>query len=422
LGILPDSIVAITNETGPRLKYVPDEPVNKISVVIAAGGTGARMGASVPKQFIRIGGRPILVRTIDALFDLDNLALVIIALPEEHIAETEAMLRERTWPIPVICIRGGKTRQQSVHNGVRQVPEDIDLILVHDAVRPFCDAAMLKRVAEAAARIGAAVPALPATETIQRVARNGRILKTPPREELFAIQTPQGFRAGILRSALDRASAEGFEGTDESSVVRWAGHRVMIVPGSPENIKITRPIDLEVAAKLVGELQTNLSTQGHSMMRIGYGIDYHRLVEGRKLILGGVEIPFEKGLEGHSDADALLHAICDAMLGAAALGDIGRHFPDSDPIHRNRASIEFLIEVKTKIAHAGWSVANIDATILAQRPKLAGYFDSMRRNIAQALGLDAGAVNVKATTTEGLNAEGRGEGISAQAVVMLTRA
>jgi len=154
-------------------------------------------------------------------------------------------------------------------------------------------------------------------------------------------------------------------------------------------------------------------------VRIGHGIDYHRLVEGRKLILGGIEIAYEKGLEGHSDADALTHAICDALLGASALGDIGRHFPDTDPAHRNRPSLEFLREVRDKVQSAGWKIQNVDATLLAQRPKLAPYFEDMRRNIAQVLELSPDAVNIKATTTEGMNAEGRGEGISAQAVALL---
>jgi 2-C-methyl-D-erythritol 4-phosphate cytidylyltransferase / 2-C-methyl-D-erythritol 2,4-cyclodiphosphate synthase len=392
-----------------------------VAVVIAAGGTGTRIGASQPKQFLEIGGQPILVHTIRALLALDSIVQIVIALPREHIPQAEAMLRIQEWPVTVLCVPGGVTRQQSVHCGVKRTAAGIDLILVHDAVRPFCDRDTLGRVAEAAWRTGGAVPALPATETIQRVARSGRVLKTPPREELYAVQTPQGFRADVLRDALERAAREGFEGTDESSVVRWAGHPVVVVAGSPENIKITRPLDLEIAERLLTQNQEPREAGANTMMRIGYGIDYHRLTEGRKLILGGVEIPYEKGLEGHSDADALLHAICDAMLGAASLGDIGRHFPDTDPAHRNRSSLEFLREVREKVKAAGWSVQNVDATILAQRPKLAPYFETMRRHVAQALELGADAVNIKATTTEGMNAEGRGEGISASAVVLVMR-
>jgi 2-C-methyl-D-erythritol 4-phosphate cytidylyltransferase/2-C-methyl-D-erythritol 2,4-cyclodiphosphate synthase len=277
----------------------------------------------------------------------------------------------------------------------------------------------MQRTLDAAWRHGGAVPGLPATETIQRVSRRGRVLATPAREELYAIQTPQCFRATLLREVLEQARRKGFLGTDESSVARWAGHPVTVVPGSPENIKITRPLDLRVAELLLAGDSAQPGVFEESNMRIGHGIDYHRLVEGRKLILGGVEIPFERGLEGHSDADVLSHAVCDALLGAAALGDIGQHFPNTDPAQRDRPSLEFLREVRAMVEGAGWRIRNIDATMLAQRPKLAPYMERMRHNIAESLDLQADEVSIKATTTEGLNAEGRGEGISAHAVALL---
>lgn len=399
----------------------------RVAAVIAAGGTGTRIGASQPKQFLEIGGKPMLVRTVEAVLVLECVIQVVIALPEENIPRAETMLARQHWTVPVICVPGGPTRQESVRLGVLHVPSDVDLILVHDAVRPFCDRGILVRVVEAAWRVGGAVPGIPATETIQRVSRRGRVLKTPHRDELYAIQTPQGFRTAILRSALERAARDGFEGTDESSVVRWAGQPVSVVEGSPENIKITRPLDLEIAERLLARqvaLDSRLRRVAgeNDMLRIGNGIDYHQLVKGRKLILGGVEIPCEKGLEGHSDADALTHAICDALLGAAALGDIGRYFPDTDPAHRNRPSLEFLREVRDKVQNAGWTIENVDATLLVQRPKLAPYFEAMRRNIARSLGLELDAVSIKATSTEGMNAEGRGEGISAQAVALIKSA
>jgi 2-C-methyl-D-erythritol 4-phosphate cytidylyltransferase/2-C-methyl-D-erythritol 2,4-cyclodiphosphate synthase len=278
----------------------------------------------------------------------------------------------------------------------------------------------MRRVLDAAWKKGAAVPGLPATETIQRVSRGGRVLSTPPRQELYAIQTPQAFHAVILRSALDRAHEENFLGTDESSVVRWAGHPVTVVAGSPDNIKITQPLDLDIAELLItGRREKAVGVSG---LRIGQGIDYHRLAAGRRLILGGVEIPFDKGLLGHSDADALSHAVCDALLGAAGLGDIGLHFPDTDPVHRDRSSLEFLREVRKKIEEAGWKIRNVDATLLVQQPRIAPFALQMKRNIAGSLGLDAADVNIKATTTEGMNAEGRGEGISAQAIALLEKA
>jgi 2-C-methyl-D-erythritol 4-phosphate cytidylyltransferase/2-C-methyl-D-erythritol 2,4-cyclodiphosphate synthase len=395
----------------------------KVAAVIAAGGTGTRMNASVPKQFLEIGGKPLFIHTIERISSLEEVIQIILALPEEHIPAATAILSRQAVRGGVQCVAGGSNRQESVHRGVRHVHAAADVIMVHDAVRPVCDRDTMRRVLDAAWKKGAAVPGLPATETIQRVSRKGRVLATPPREELYAIQTPQAFHSSILRSALDRAGAEGFVGTDESSVVRWAGHPVVVVPGSPDNIKITHPMDLEIAERLISGNSRikDGADMSESTLRIGQGIDFHRLVEGRKLILGGVEIPFERGLEGHSDADVLAHAICDALLGAAAMGDIGQHFPDTDPAHRNRSSLEFLREVRTKIEAAGWIVQNVDATMLAQRPKLIPHAPAMKKHIAEALGLSIAAVSVKATTTEGMNAEGRGEGISAQAIALLRK-
>ncbi len=403
------------------LREMSVNPQYRVAAVIAAGGTGTRMSAGVPKQFLELAGKPILQHSIERIVSLGSVIEVIVALPADHIPAAEAMLRGAGWRIPVKCVAGGSTRQESVRRGVSEASEQADVIMVHDAVRPLCGTETMQRVLDAAWRKGGAVPGLPATETIQRVSRTGRVMATPPREQLFAIQTPQCFHAKILKDSLERAAREGFLGTDESSVVRWNGHRVVVVAGSPENIKITRPLDLALAELLVSKGMPGDSAlqKGKPVIRIGQGIDYHRLVEGRKLILGGVEIPFEKGLDGHSDADALSHAICDALLGGSALGDIGVHFPDSDPGNRNRSSLEFLAEIRDKVERAGWTVLNVDATVLAQRPRLASYMDAMRRNIATALGVALEAVNIKATTTEGLNAEGRGEGISAQAVALL---
>ncbi len=385
--------------------------------MIAAGGTGTRMNSPVPKQFHEIAGKPVLLHTVEGIAAIPEVFQIVLALPAEHIPEAQSILNRLPLRIAVQCVPGGSNRQESVSLGVALVSPAADIIMVHDAVRPVCDREMMLRVLDAAWETGASVPGLPATETIQRADSNGCVLPTPPREELFAIQTPQAFHAGILRKALDRAREEGFVGTDESSVVRWMGRPVLIVPGSPDNIKITKPLDLEIAELLI--LKRSQERPNMSENRIGQGIDYHRLVEGRKLVLGGVQIPFEKGLEGHSDADVLTHAVCDALLGAAALGDIGRHFPDTDPSNRGRFSIEFLGEVRTKIEAAGWTVQNVDVTLLAERPKIAPYVQAMKRNIANSLGIDMAAVSVKATTTEGLNAEGRGEGISAQAVALL---
>jgi 2-C-methyl-D-erythritol 4-phosphate cytidylyltransferase / 2-C-methyl-D-erythritol 2,4-cyclodiphosphate synthase len=392
-----------------------------VAAIVAAGGSGIRMNSDTPKQFLEVAGKPILLHVIESISSIEEVIQIIIALPPQHIQAAEAILMRQSMRVKVRCTSGGPTRQESVRKATAHICPDADVIMVHDAVRPLCSREMMLRVLDAAWEKGAAVPGLPATETIQRVSRSGRVLSTPPRQELFAIQTPQAFHAGILKSALERAHDEGFLGTDESSVVRWARHPVMVVPGSPDNIKITHPMDLAIAEMLLSRKSGKMTVpeMSESNFRIGQGIDYHRLVEGRKLILGGVDIPYEKGLEGHSDADALSHAICDALLGAAALGDIGRHFPDTDPVHRGRSSLDFLREVRAKIEAEGWAIRNVDATLLLQRPRVAPYALAMRQNIAESLGLNIATVNIKATTTEGMNAEGRGEGISAQAIALL---
>jgi 2-C-methyl-D-erythritol 4-phosphate cytidylyltransferase / 2-C-methyl-D-erythritol 2,4-cyclodiphosphate synthase len=393
-----------------------------VAAVIAAGGSGTRMNSGIPKQFLKLAGKPILLHAVESILAIEEVIQIVIATPYEHIKTAESILPQPA-QAKVLCAPGGSSRQESVRNGIARISRDADIIMVHDAVRPICDLDTMRRVLETARKQGAAVPGIPATDTIQRVSRNGRILATPPRQELYAIQTPQAFHADILRSALDRAHDAGFLGTDESSVVRWAGCPVFVVPGSPDNIKITRPMDLELAEMLISKRsrEANGIDMNEFNFHIGQGIDYHRLVEGRKLILGGVEIPYEKGLEGHSDADALLHAVCDALLGAAGLGDIGMHFPDTDPAHRGRSSLEFLREVRAKIEVEGWIVRNVDATLLLQRPKVAPHALLMRQNIAESLGINIERVNIKATTTEGMNAEGRGEGVSAQAVALICK-
>jgi len=395
----------------------------KVAAVVAAGGTGTRMHSGTPKQFLEIARKPILLHTVESISSLESVKEIVIALPREHKDKAEAIVQQQKMPVNIRCVAGGSNRQESVYRGVTNIRMDADIIMVHDAVRPLCDREVMVRVLGAAHRHGAAVPGLQATETIQRVSRHGRVLATPPRHELHAIQTPQAFQAEIIKSALERAHREEFLGTDESSVVRWAGHRVMVVPGSADNIKITRPADLVIAEMLMSQktgVPTNMG-MNESGFRIGHGIDYHRLIEARSLILGGVAIPFDKGLEGHSDADVLSHAVCDALLGAAGLGDIGLHFPDTDPRNRDRSSLNFLREVRSKVDDAGWKILNVDATLLVQRPRLAPHIPAMRQKIADALDLDKAGVNIKATTTEGLNAEGRGEGMSAQAVALITR-
>ncbi|MDR7867635.1 MAG: 2-C-methyl-D-erythritol 4-phosphate cytidylyltransferase [Sporomusaceae bacterium] len=383
-----------------------------VTAVVAAAGSGRRMGREVNKVFLPLAGRPILARSVAAIAacpEVDSLVVVVAPGEEERAA---AILAPLALAKPWRVVTGGAERQHSVANALAAVPEGADLILIHDGARPLVDDATVAAAVAAAREHGAAGVAVPVKDTIKTVDEGGCIAATPDRRTLWAIQTPQVFAASLLREAYAAAAAAGVLATDDAALVERLGHKVRIVPGSYRNLKITTPEDMIMAQAL-------LESEAEKMRRIGIGYDVHRLVAGRPLIIGGVEIPWEKGLEGHSDADVLLHAIKDALLGAAALGDIGRHFPDTDPAYKGASSLRLLAVVGEKLAAAGWRAANIDAVVIAEKPKLAPHIAAMNANIAAALGIAAGQVNVKATTTEGLGFAGRREGIAAQAVAAI---
>jgi 2-C-methyl-D-erythritol 4-phosphate cytidylyltransferase/2-C-methyl-D-erythritol 2,4-cyclodiphosphate synthase len=384
-----------------------------VVAIIAAGGSGRRMGKEINKVFLPLAGTPVLARSAASLAacpEVDSL-VVVIAAGEE--AEAADLLAGQNLAKPWQVVTGGSERQYSVANALAAVEAAADIILVHDGARPLIEPATVSAAIAAAREHGAAGVAVPVKDTIKQVA-DGLIVATPDRAGLWAMQTPQVFTAALLRRAYAAAAREGWLATDDAALVERLGAKVAIVPGCYRNLKITTPEDLAVAAALLGR-------EAETMQRIGMGYDVHRLVAGRKLILGGVDIPFEKGLEGHSDADVLLHAIKDALLGAAALGDIGRHFPDSDDTYKGASSLKLLAAVRDIVAAAGWRPYNIDAVVIAEKPKLAPHIAAMNANIAEVLGLAVGQVNVKATTTEGLGFTGRREGIAAQAVASLVR-
>lgn len=382
--------------------------------IIAAGGSGRRMGKEINKVFLPLAGRPVLAHSAAALAGCPEVdSLVVVIAPGEEAAAT-AVLAGQNLAKPWQVVAGGSERQYSVANALTAVPADAEIILVHDGARPLVEPAIVSAAIAAARENGAAGVAVPVKDTIKQVA-GGIIAATPDRAGLWAMQTPQVFAAELLRQAYEAAARDGWLATDDAALVERLGAKVAIVKGSYRNLKITTPEDLAVAEALLGR-------EVKAMQRIGMGYDVHRLVAGRKLILGGVDIPFEKGLEGHSDADVLLHAIKDALLGAAALGDIGRHFPDSDDTYKGASSLKLLAAVRDIIAAAGWRPYNIDATVVAEKPKLAPHIAAMNANIAAVLALDACQVNVKATTTEGLGFAGRREGIAAYAVAALVRA
>ncbi len=368
---------------------------------------GARFGGSQPKQLSLLAGRPILQHSVSAFLNSSHIAEVVVALPDDLAANPPEYLRAGGKPLHVVA--GGARRQDSVARGFACVSPRADLVIIHDAARPLVSDDVIRRTIDAAAEAGAAIAALRAHDTVKRTDADGMIVATLPREEIFLAQTPQAFRVDVLRQALAIAD----DATDEAALAERAGHRVKVVEGDPRNLKVTTPDDLAMAERLIA------NTGSVATLRIGHGYDLHRLVTGRPLILGGVTIPFEKGLQGHSDADAVCHAVTDAILGAAGAGDIGRHFPDTDPAWKDANSIELLRRAGDIIRGAGFVIANVDVTVIAQRPKLSPHAEAMQRNLAGALGIGPTQISVKGKTNEGVDSMGAGESIAAHAVALL---
>ena len=388
-----------------------------VTAIIAAGGRGARFGGAVPKQLVALGGRPILQRSVDAFVTHPRITDIVVALPSELAAEVPAYLRSRQKSIEIV--EGGERRQDSVARAFSRVPAGADIVIIHDAARPFVSGALIERTIDAALEHGAAIAALAATDTVKRADDRRFVVDTLPRGGIFLVQTPQAFRTGVLRDAL-ASTAAVTEATDEAALVERSGHQVQIVDGDPRNLKITTADDIAIAEGLARGLGEKTSAELPTL-RIGNGYDLHRLVTGRRLVLGGVVIPFDKGLAGHSDADAVCHAVTDAVLGAAGAGDIGRHFPDTDPAWKDADSIALLARAAEIVAGAGYTVLNVDVVVIAERPKLAPHADAMRANVARALGIAPEQVSVKGKTNEGVDSVGAGESIAVHAVALIAR-
>ncbi len=383
----------------------------KTIAIMACGGSGSRMNAGMNKILLPLDGKTVVRRSLEAFIGLIDGMVLSVRPEDEDLIRREAELSGV--PFPVTLVSGGITRQESVLNGLKSVSwESDDLVLVHDAARCLVDPDLIRRVLDSCLRFGSGVPAIPAVSTFKLCRDDGSVDRTLPRASLFEIQTPQGFiGADLLRASLDAVS-QGLEVTDDASVIEYAGFTVHTVTGSPRNLKLTAPEDFMAAEHLLNRRIPAL--------RIGTGYDVHRLVKDRRLILCGVDIPWELGLLGHSDADVALHALMDAMLGAASLGDIGRHFPDTDPQYSGISSLLLLKKTAELLQRSGYRLVNADITIVAQKPKLLPFIPQMRLNIAGALSCETDIINVKATTTEKLGFEGRGEGISAQAVCLIS--
>ena len=376
--------------------------------VVVAGGRGARAGLGRNKVFFAWKGRSVLSRCLDALERSGALDGAVLVLGAEDFEQYDALCaREGASPLVKRVVAGGDCRRRSVRSGLAALPEEVEIVAVHDAARPFVSPEAVRETVQSARKWGSGVISTPVTDTIKRVGPDGAV-ETLDRAQLRAVQTPQTFDCAKLKAAHERAEAEGFDATDDAALFEhyYGSVRLVTAPGAEANIKLTNPADFEKLSR--------------PAMRIGSGYDAHRLAEGRKLILCGVDVPHTRGLDGHSDADVAVHALMDALLGALGEGDIGRHFPDSDLAYEGISSMLLLEHVTKIVREHGYGVANADVTIVAQKPKLAAYIPAMRENLARALGTDA--VNVKATTTERMGFEGEELGISAQAVALLTAA
>ena len=376
--------------------------------IIVAGGAGRRMGTGVPKQFLALAGRSLLDRTLSTAAAAVCVDAIVLALPPG--TPSEARESYRGLPKVAEVVDGGEERQDSVRNALEAVPAEAEIILVHDAVRPFATPALFGRCVEQARAHGAAVPVIPIRDTVKTWDRAAGSLVTRDRTELLRTQTPQGFRAEILREAYGRAARDGLRGTDDAALVEAAGYPVVAVPGEEGNIKVTLPEDLRMAAGLLSE---------EPDFRIGLGGDAHRLVGGRELWLGGVRVEHPEGLLGHSDGDVLLHAVADAIYGALGDRDIGFHFPPGKEETRGISGRSILAHARSRMASRGFGLVGLDAVVVCEAPRIAPLADALRASIAGILSVPGERVSVKGKTTEGMGFEGRGEGISAWAVALL---
>lgn len=381
-----------------------------VSVIIAAGGKGERLGANRPKQFLALGGRTVLQHSIDAFASSGLVNEIVVVLPAP--VGTDAVV-----PSPLVrTVEGGLRRQDSVARGFDAVSPTADVVLVHDAARPLVSRETIRRTIDAAAGAGAAIAASRATDTVKR-ARAGEtgpvVHATVPRDEVWLAETPQGFRREVLERAVALGRG-GVDATDEAALAERLGTAVALVESVGPNFKITTESDWQRARAIVEETGVTVPP-----LRIGLGYDLHRFEEGRPLILGGVAVPYDRGLTGHSDADAIAHALTDAVLGAANEGDIGRLFPDTDPAWKGADSLMMLEAAVARVRAAGYGVVNVDVVVIAERPKIGPHVPAIRARLAPILGCAESAISIKGKTNETVDATGRGEALAVHAVALL---
>ncbi len=381
----------------------------RVSLIVVAAGRGARLGAPTPKQYLACAGKPLLAHALEALAAGHAFCAATVVIHPDDRSSYEAAL---TFLTPAAARRfgppalGGATRQQSVLAGLEAQSETPpDLVLIHDGARVFPSRVLIGRAIEAAERLGAAIPGTLLSDSVKQVDGAGRILASPDRAALRAVQTPQAFRFDLILAAHRRAVREGVgDLTDDGAVAAWAGHATYVFEGDPENSKVTTPSDLRAAeARLMSAA---------SDIRVGQGFDVHAFAPGDCVWLGGVRIPHDRALAGHSDADVALHALADALYGALGEGDIGAHFPPSDPQWRAAASSIFLGDAAARVHARGGVIAHLDATLICEAPKIGPHREAMRARIAEIAAIAIDRVGVKATTSEGLGFTGRREGIA----------
>lgn len=387
------------------------------AVIVVAAGSGKRFGSDMPKQYLMLNGAPVIrhcVQTFNEHPGIDFVQPVIRMSDHEDI--TDALRGLDYLP----AVEGGEERQDSVRNGLTAlVGLKPDKVLIHDGARPFVDPDMIDRVLAALETSSAVIPAVPVVDTLKRTDPDLAVVDTVSRTNLWRAQTPQGF--GFLDLSKAHVQAVGHALTDDAAVMEAAGHKVQIVPGDENTIKVTSPEDLARLEAIMDSTTLPQTRTVRPQFRVGSGYDVHRSEPGKEIILGGVTIPSDISLMGHSDADVALHAITDAILGAVANGDIGSHFPPSDERWRGASSDQFLVHACALMAEAGFGLSNIDLTIICERPKIGPHRDAIRASIAEIVDIEIDMISVKATTTERLGFTGRGEGIAADATVLVQR-
>lgn len=385
------------------------------AALIVAAGRGVRAGSgSVPKQYQSVAGRPILARTLATFLAHPAVDRVVVVIGKEDAEIYRSVAPHHDNLVaPVI---GGETRQDSVRNGLAALAAARPAkVLIHDAARPFATPALIGRVIAALEGAEAVVPAVPVANTLKQVGPDGRVVATVPRDGLQAAETPQGFAFDAILAAHNKARDAGQEFTDDAAVAEWAGLPVVAVPGDVGNVKLTTAHDIvEADRRLTAETAIALGD-----VRVGIGYDIHGFGPGFQIMLGGIAVPYRRGLIGHSDADVVLHALTDAVLGALGDGDIGQHFPPSDPQWAGVSSDRFLADAAARVAARGGMIAHLDVSVVAERPKLSPHREAMRVSIAGICGISVDRVGVKATTSEGLGFIGRSEGISAHAAATI---